>query len=180
MDGFRHFEDRFCATSHTEQGARLLRKDCMKSELIADFMAAVDLFRDRRKARTERAALEENRIVQFPIPAIECGAGFYDTVEGATLSHCERYIVIAAQMAFQELPPAQKRRLSFSPKDGEFTARAQLWKELLGSVLPPELAGKAMQRILHWYIHIKQMQADQMPAQTNYTRCLYRAQRKEG
>lgn len=96
MGGFRHFEDRFCATSHTGQGAHPQRKDCMKNELIADFMAAVNLFRDRRRAKTERAALEENRTVQFPIPAIECGAGFYDTVEGATLSHCERYIVIAA------------------------------------------------------------------------------------
>ena len=95
--------------------------------------------------------------VKVSIPCVTLGPGFYDTVEGCTLSHCEREIRDIAQKAFYTLPPEVRYSLAFLPKDGEFIARSHLWKSLLSSVMSPVQCRKAMIRIIHWYIHIKKM-----------------------
>lgn len=97
--------------------------------------------------------------VQVSIPCVTLGPGFYDTVEGCTLSHCGREIRDIAQKAFYTLSPEVKHSLAFSPKDGEFVKRAQFWKTLLSFVMTSSQRRKAMIRILHWYIHVKQIHA---------------------
>lgn len=61
-----------------------------------------------------------------------------------------------AERAFDGLPSEIKHSLQFSPKNGEFIIRANLWKSILRPVMPPQQYHMAMGHILHWYAHIKQ------------------------
>ncbi|MDE7417186.1 MAG: hypothetical protein K2N44_12965 [Lachnospiraceae bacterium] len=127
----------------------------MKGNLISDVQTAVGMFRDMRKARKAGQAIEFESTKSIPL--MQSGAGFYDTVEGCTLSWCSREIIDASQKAFNSLPPEEKHLLAFAPKDGEFIERALFWKELLSPVMTPKNCHKAMIKIIEWYIHIKKM-----------------------
>ena len=122
--------------------------------LIKDIKSAVNIFRDMRKAR--RTARENETKGTVMLPELR-GGSFYDTVEGAALSHCEKGIFKVAYKAFSELDKEKKHQLCFSPMDGEFIDRAELWKELLSPVMTEKQLRKAMTRIIHWYIHIKHL-----------------------
>lgn len=128
------------------------------NHLFTDIKNTAKTFKEVRKARKEGADRVE--IMTQPIrtiPVIDT-IGFYDTVEGCTLSHCAKDIVDIARKAFKELPHEDKYRLAFVPKDGEFTERAAFWKSLLAPVMTKQQVNKAMFRIIRWYVHIKKMQ----------------------
>lgn len=91
------------------------------------------------------------------ISLINAGTGFYDTVEGCTLSHCSKDVVRAAELAFDQHPQEEKLWLSFSPKDDEFIERAVFWKELLEPFMDPWQLKQVMLQIIRWYIHIQRM-----------------------
>lgn len=122
--------------------------------LIKDIKSAVNIFRDIRKAR--RIARENEAKGSVMLPELR-GRSFYDTVEGAVLSHCEKGIFEIAYKAFTELDNGKKHQFCFSPRDGEFIDRANSWKELLSPVMTEKQLRKAMIRIIHWYIHIKHL-----------------------
>lgn len=124
------------------------------NNFITDIRAAVNMFTEIRKARKEGVAIEVRQCKQLPF--IKSG-GFYNTVEGCTLAWLDKRIVSRSQGAFNELPDDVKNLLYFSPKDGEFTDRANFWRYLLEPVLTAEELRTAMIRILRWYIHIKHM-----------------------
>lgn len=124
------------------------------NNFITDIRAAVNMFTEIRKARKEGVAVEVRQCKQLPF--IKSG-GFYNTVEGCTLAWLDKRIVSRSQGAFNELPDDVKNLLYFSPKDGEFTDRANFWRYLLEPVLTAEELRTAMIRILRWYIHIKHM-----------------------
>lgn len=126
----------------------------MKANIITDIKTAVKMFTEIRKARKEGAAVEVRQCQQLPF--IRCG-GFYNTVEGLTLAYLDRKIVDSSQEAFNGLSEDVKNLLYFSPKDGEFTDRANFWRYLLEPVLTAEELRAAMICILRWYIHIKHM-----------------------
>lgn len=129
----------------------------MKNSILADIRAAAGLFPEIRKARKNGYALEVVQYKQLPI--IRSG-GFYNTVEGCTLSNCGEEIASRAQNAFDRLPEESKRLLQFSPKRGEFIDRAELWAFILRAELTPNQYHIAMSNILDWYIHIKRMGYD--------------------
>lgn len=122
--------------------------------LIKDIKSAVNIFRDMRKARRQESESEAKGIMM--LPELQ-GRSFYDTVEGTVLSHCEKGIFKTAYKAFSELDNEKKHQLCFSPRDGEFIDRANLWKELLSPVMTEKQLRKAMIRITHKYIHIKHL-----------------------
>lgn len=126
----------------------------MQLNIVADIKEAVKMFTEVRKARKEGVAVEVRQYRQLPF--IKCG-GFYNTVEGCTLSWLDKRIVDKSQRAFNELPENVKNLLYFSPKDGEFTDRANFWRYLLEPVLTADELRVAMIHILRWYIHIKHM-----------------------
>lgn len=95
------------------------------------------------------------------VPVFTLGLGFYDTVEGCTLSHCDRDTCDAVRMVFSRFTEEEKRKLSFSPKEGEFTDRANFWSDRLKPALTRKQHHIAMRAILHWYIHIKSMRVMQ-------------------
>jgi len=122
----------------------------MKS-ILTDLKSAAAMFMDMRNARKR-----EMDVTVKKIPFIRSG-GFYNTVEGCTLSGMDNEIVCRAEAAFNKLSEEEKNRLYFSVKNGEFIERALFWKKLLSSAMTPEQCHTAMKKILHWYIHIKQM-----------------------
>jgi len=56
-------------------------------QILNDLKAAAGLFVDMRKARKRGGAIKVEKKIQIPV--IQSG-GFYSTVEGCALSHCER------------------------------------------------------------------------------------------
>ncbi len=122
--------------------------------IVTDIKAAVKIFSEIRKARKEGAEVKVRQCRQLPF--VRCG-GFYNTVEGLTLSYLDKKIVDSSQEAFNGLPEDVKDLLYFSPKDGEFADRANFWRYLLELVLTAEELRTAMICILRWYIHIKHM-----------------------
>lgn len=123
--------------------------------LFADIKAAAKTFGEVRKARKNGADKVEIKTQALRVLPVYDTAGFYSTVEGCTLSHCEKGIADIAQKAFSELPYEERHRLTFAPENGEFVERAIYWRTLLEPVMPEKQRRKAMQRIIHWYIHIK-------------------------
>ena len=104
------------------------------------------------KARRRGGAIRVKKKVQIPV--IQSG-GFYSTVEGCALSHCEKEIVNAAQRAFSRLSDSEKHRLKFSPKAGEFVERAAFWKDLLKPDMTEQQYRKAILTLIRQYIRIK-------------------------
>jgi len=127
----------------------------MKNNIMKDIKTAAGIFKDMRKARKEGAEIKIHKSVQRPL--LNAGPGFYDTVEGCTLSNCSQEIRTAAQKAFRELPCEEKRRLLNAPEDGEFIERLHFWEGLLQPVLLPGQFRTARAALIRWYIHIKRM-----------------------
>lgn len=127
-------------------------KKTNRSTVFSDLKAAARLFTDMRKARKEGKKVEVKKAVQIPVIQSD---GFYNTVEGCALSHCEREIANAAQKAFNSLADGEKHRLTFSPKNGEFAERVIFWKSLLKPAMTEQQYRKAILTIIHQYICIK-------------------------
>ena len=129
----------------------------MIKNFINDIKIAQGIFKDVRKAR--KNGCDAIKVTTKPIKKIPVigavGASFYDTVEGTVLSHCEKNIINLAQEAFRALPPEERHRLAFAPREGEFVERASYWHDLLEPVLTSSQLSVAMQHILRWFIHIK-------------------------
>ena len=120
------------------------------ANLINDIKTTVNLFLDIRKSRKDGSeiVLEKKRV--FPI--IQTG-GFYNTVEGCTLSWYKE-ICDVAEAAFDELPDEVKYELQFAPKSGEFKDRVNLWRAILKPVMTDIQYYTAIKAIIDWYIHI--------------------------
>lgn len=122
--------------------------------IMNDLKAAAGLFVDMRKARKCGGAVRLEKKIQVPV--FQSG-GFYNTVEGCTLSHLSKEVRDLAEGVFNKLSDEEKHRMQFPPKDGEFADRVRFWR----GILKPAMNGKqchiAMCRIIHWYIHIKRM-----------------------
>lgn len=126
--------------------------------IVNDIRTAVKVVGEVKKARKAGAGAAEIKVVPMKVlPVINVGASIYDTVEGCTLSWCDKEIVKAAREAFNALDCEEQHRLAFAPKDGEFIERANLWREILTPVMSPKQLRIAMLRILAWYIHIKDL-----------------------
>lgn len=120
------------------------------ANLINDIRTAANLFLDMRKARKDgtEIVVEEKKV----LPVIRTG-GFYNTVEGCTLSWYDGIRDIARK-AFNELPDEVKYQLQFVPKAGEYKERAYLWMAILKPVMTDTQYHTAMRAIIGWYIHI--------------------------
>ncbi len=127
----------------------------MKNNIFSDIKTAAGVFKDIRQGRRNGNEMVIEKRVQ--IPCICVGVDFYDTVEGCVLSNCGKEVHDIALNAFQNLSNNEKRRLSFSPENGDFITRANFWKALLKPLMTPIQYGTAITAILHWYIHIKHM-----------------------
>ena len=130
----------------------------MKNNLFTDAKTAVNLFRDMRKARKNGCNVEIRNVAELPF--INCGPGFLNTVEGCKLVNGDSSVYENVKQVFDGLSYELKNKLIFSPKDGEFIARAQFWKSVLKPVMDPKKYSLAIYLILHWYIHIKQMRME--------------------
>ncbi|MCI9135444.1 MAG: hypothetical protein HFI31_14865 [Lachnospiraceae bacterium] len=130
----------------------------MKNNILTDLKTSARLFLDIRKERKNWAEIVVEKKKVFPL--IQTG-GFYGTVEGCTLSHLDRAIVLKAQEAFKELPDEIKHQLQFLPKNGEFIERARFWRDILSPVMDGKQCHIAMLDIIHWYICIKKMDKEE-------------------
>ena len=84
----------------------------MMNNIVTDMKAAVNLFKDMRKARREGTGVVIKQCRELPF--VKSGPGFYDTPEGCNLNHCGRRIDKAAQKALltaKELRAAMMRLL---------------------------------------------------------------------
>ncbi len=89
--------------------------------------------------------------------SIEMGYSLLDTVEGTVLYNCGKNIYTKANGFFKTLPYETKRFLAFSPNDGEYIDRAKFWKQALKPILSEKEYRIAVRRLLHWFIHCKQL-----------------------
>ena len=88
------------------------------------------------------------------IPHYDMKIAFLNTVEGCCLFAASRESIYAGVKAvFYTLSPEVQYMLIFSPKAGEWTARAQFWRDTLREALPEKQYYLAMSIILKWYIH---------------------------
>ena len=88
------------------------------------------------------------------IPCYNVGCGFLGTIEGCLLSNASRKnLYPAVKAVFYTLSPEVQYMLIFSPKAGEWAARAQFWRDTLREALPEKQYYLAMSIILKWYIH---------------------------
>lgn len=111
-----------------------------------------------RKARKNGCNVEIRKVAELPF--INCGPGFLNTVEGCKLVNGDYSVYENVKQVFDGLSHEQKYKLVFSPKDGEFIARAQFWKSILKPVMDTKKYSLAIYSILHWYIQIKQMRTE--------------------
>lgn len=121
--------------------------------LINDAKVAAKVFTDMRGARTR--GLEPSVRVLVKMPIIKSGPAFYDTPEGCMFSNKDKDVHDAVWGVFKGLSYEDKRTLCFSPENGRFLARVQLWERELEPALPSRQYHKAMGAILHQYIRIK-------------------------
>ena len=128
----------------------------MMNNIVTDMKAAVNLFKDMRKARREGTGVVIKQCRELPF--VKSGPGFYDTPEGCNLNHCGRRIDKAAREAFAALPYEEKRRMCFTPKAGEYVERVDFWRHMLEPVLTAKELRAAMMRLLHLYIHCKRLE----------------------
>ena len=131
----------------------------VNSSVLTDIKTAAGVFKDIRQSRKDGREIVIQKRVVIPVMG-SVGLGFYDTVEGCTLSNCGNDIDAIARNAFRGLSNEEKYKLSGVPKDGEFIERANFWRELLRPVMTPRQYGVAITAILHWYIHIKHLRED--------------------
>ena len=87
------------------------------------------------------------------IPCYDMKIAFLNTVEGCCLFAASREICKAVKAVFYTLSPEVQYMLIFSPKAGEWAARAQFWRDTLREALPEKQYYLAMSIILKWYIH---------------------------
>ena len=127
------------------------RKKADGGTIWGDLKVAAGIFVDMRKARKEGVEVEVKKTVQ--ISFIQSG-GFYNTVEGSVLCNYGKDVSNKAQEAFNSLPDEVKHRLQFSPKEGEYKERANLWRAILKPVMADKQYHVAMKAIVSWYIHI--------------------------
>ncbi len=126
--------------------------DKIKGCVITNIKMAINAFVQIQKQRKKNSG----KVGQTKeLPFLVCG-GFYNTVEGCVFSQFSKDVRNQAERAFDGLPSEIKHSLQFSPKNGEFIIRANLWKSILRPVMPPQQYHMAMGHILHWYAHIKQ------------------------
>lgn len=130
----------------------------MKS-ILTDIQIAASLFKEARKARRSGSVIQVQQVKEYPVFT---ACGILSTVEGCTLMNGNGEIFCIAQRVFNELPYEERHRLTFSPKNGEFTERVQFWRELLRPVMSEKQCHEAMQTIIRWYIHIKRNRLDQV------------------
>ncbi len=130
----------------------------MMNNIVTDMKAAVNLFKDMRKARREGTGVVIKQCRELPF--VKSGPGFYDTPEGCNLNHCGRRIDKAAREAFAALPYEEKRRMCFTPKAGEYVERVDFWRHMLEPVLTAKELRAAMMRLLHLYIHCKRLEME--------------------
>lgn len=110
-----------------------------------DFKAATAFFRDLRRQKPET------------YPCIVTEYCFLDTVEGTVLFNCGREIYKKVQEFFKALPHETKKSLAISFSDGHYIDRANFWRQAFKQVLTEKEYRIAVRRILHWYIHCKQL-----------------------
>lgn len=127
--------------------------DKIKENIITDIKTAISVFAQIRKQRKNKSGGKAGRVKEFPFLV---SGGFYNTVEGCTLSWCGKDVRDQAEKVFDGLPDEIRHSLQWTPKKGEFITRAKLWKSILKPSMPPQQYHMAMGRILHWYVHIKQ------------------------
>ena len=70
-------------------------------------------------------------------------------------THRDKDVHDAVRGVFKGLSYEDKRTLCFSPEDGRYLLRVQLWERELEPVLSSRQYHKAMGAILHQYIRIK-------------------------
>lgn len=120
--------------------------------ILTDIKTTAALFREVWKARGSGSRIQIQHVKDCPVLT---ACGILNTVEGCTLINGNKEIFYAAQKVFNDLPYEEQHRLTFSPKNGEFTARVQFWKALLMPVMSDKQFHTGMQTIIRWYIHIK-------------------------
>lgn len=125
----------------------------MKKDLMSDAKVAVSVFMDMRRARAEGKEVRPEMVRCYP--RINMGPSFYDTLEGCMFANRGMAMRDAVGGVFKGLSYEDKRVLCFSPEDGRFLVRIQLWERELEPVLPSRQYYKAMGAILHKYVEIK-------------------------
>ncbi len=138
----------------------------MKNNILTDLKASTRLFLDMQKARKRGTEIKLEKKVQIPV--FQSG-GFYGTVEGCSLSHLDRDIVLKVHETFKCLPDETKHQLQFSPEDGEFVDRARFWRKILKLSITEKQCHIAMLCIIHWFIHIKQMHKEETGLSVQHT-----------
>lgn len=127
----------------------------MGNNILSDLKTVAGLFKQIRQARKEGAEIRVRKQMQLSVIDTDPDPSLIHTVEGSVLVSCSQTIYGAAMESFMRLSYEERHRLSFSPNDGEFIERANLWKEILKPVMTPVQYHTAIKKILHWYIHIK-------------------------
>lgn len=121
--------------------------------LLKDARTAARTFIDMRHARAEGKVVRPKMVMRMPL--IKAGPAFYDTPEGCMFANRDKELHDAVWGVFKGLSYEDKRVLCFSPENGRFLARLQLWERELEPALPPRQYHKAMGAILHQYVTVK-------------------------
>ncbi len=121
--------------------------------LVVDTKTAVRTFIDMRRARAEDKVARPKMVMRMPL--IEARPAFYDTPEGCMFKELHD----AVRGVFKGLSYKDKRTLCFSPENGRYLAKVQLWERELELALPSRQYHKAVGAILHKYVMMKLDQA---------------------
>ena len=116
-------------------------------DIFSDFKMAYKAARNSRKAGSKIKLEKEISNIQT--------IGFLNTMEGNILWGCGENVYQPALDVFRKLPTETQKRLTFSPKDGEFCERVQFWKSKLKSAMPSAEYYIAIKAICQWCIYIK-------------------------
>lgn len=118
-------------------------------KFLNDIKTATAFFRDLRRQKPN----DDIRVY----PCIVTEYCFMDTIEGSVLFNCDKDIYVKVSDFFKTLPLAARQSLSLSFENGGYIDRANFWRQALKQVLTEKEYQIAVRRILHWYIHCKQL-----------------------
>ncbi len=97
-----------------------------------------------------------NRVALREIPDITSSIGFLYSAEGCAL-YGNKEVYYPVKKVFDQFDPEMKRKLTFTPEQGEFCARVRLWQAALKPSVSRAVYMEAMRMIYGCYRRIKQL-----------------------
>ena len=121
--------------------------------ILADITTAVKLTAQVRRSRNEGRNVRLEAVYRVPL----VNFGYWGFTPESCLFYGDKWKPV--RDVFHTFPEETQHILTFTPKDGEWTSRVELWEKLLREALSPDLYLEAMTILSEWVLQCMKRQA---------------------